>query len=167
MCDRVKPTAVNCAVVSHSLLHRLLLRLRTAFLPLVASLAFSLLPSLLASDGKIILTRYGSVPLRSFLVFASDLRSVLMPCVFFFFVGENSTVLDSQCLLFVDAFFVACKWRSSLVQAKSFQTGSVLFGCPLEHECAACFLGFFFLWSIWMHSLFNVLVHEYYDGSWL
>jgi len=128
MCHRVKPTAVNCAVVSHSLLHRLLLRRlllrrRTVFLPLVPPSELRVFsPSLLASDSKIILTRYGSVPLRSFLVFASDLRSVLMP-LFFSFFGEKSTVLASQCLLFVDAFFVACKWRSSLVQVKSFQTG--------------------------------------------
>lgn len=107
MCHRVKPTAVNCAVVSHSLLHRLLLRRRTVFLPLVPPSELRVFsPSLLASDSKIILTRYGSVPLRSFLVFASDLRSVLMPLVFSFF-GEKSTVLASQCLLFVDAFFVA------------------------------------------------------------
>jgi hypothetical protein len=119
-------------------------------------------PSLLASDSKIILTRYGSVPLRSFLVFAS----VLMPFVFSFF-GEKCTVLASQCLLFVDAFFVACKWRSSLVQVKSFQTGSVLFWWPLEHECAACFFGFFSSGQFGCTPCFNVVDHEYHDVSWL
>jgi hypothetical protein len=115
MCHRVKPTAVHCAVVSHSLLHRVLLRRRTAFFPLVPfprePPVFP--PFLLASDSKVILTRYGSVPLRSFLVFASDLRSVSMPSVFFFFWKKKhgsgftmpSVCRCFLCRLLVEFFF--------------------------------------------------------------